>query len=341
MQPEQVLAWQLEGLTQEEIREEVRTHGLASYPDIAFLSALSAAGADAETISVVQHAPGPRARWGLALRIPKPTDYLYEMAGAVLWNDWQHALVTMEAEVEKQPRDADVRLVYAHMLSVAEDWIGAYGAASAAVQLAPESPYAHGTRSTVCYHSHLPECAVREALLFVELKPDDAAGYITLAHARESQGRYDEALAALDRAEKLHAGYAEIYASRGRICGSLGEYEKALRAFERAVQLEGKNPRYQFEFAQLYFAEGYYRQAIEHLKLAKELAPNWPELRLALGNAYLAQEKYEAAAKELHELLEQNPDLEIARELLAKTLRAQGRFEEAGQVLAGPSAELQ
>jgi hypothetical protein len=34
--PEQVLAWQLQGLTQEEIREEVSTHGLTTYPDIAF-----------------------------------------------------------------------------------------------------------------------------------------------------------------------------------------------------------------------------------------------------------------------------------------------------------------
>ena len=77
VEPEQVLAWQLEGLTQEQIREEVNAHGLDRYPDIAFLSAPSAAGANTETIRAVQHAPGPRRRWGLALRLPKSTDYLY------------------------------------------------------------------------------------------------------------------------------------------------------------------------------------------------------------------------------------------------------------------------
>jgi hypothetical protein len=46
VQPEQVLAWQLEGLRQEEIREEVSARGLTNYPEIAFLSALSAARAD-------------------------------------------------------------------------------------------------------------------------------------------------------------------------------------------------------------------------------------------------------------------------------------------------------
>jgi tetratricopeptide (TPR) repeat protein len=337
---EQVLAWQLEGLTQEEIQEEVGAHGLTSYPDIAFLSALSAAGADAETIRAAQHAPGPRNRWGLALRLPKATDYLYEMAGAILWNDWEHAIQTMEKESRLQPNDATVQLVYAHVLSVKEDWIAAFGAATRAVALAPQSPYAHGVRSTVCYHAHLPECAVREALIFVELRPSDAASYITLAHAREAEGETDEALAALAQAEKLHAGYAEIYATRGRVYAGIGEYEKAVQSFERAIQVDRKEPRHHFQLAQLYLAEGYNRQAISELKLAKELAPNRPEVLLALGNAYLAQERYEAAAKEFQELLERQPELEVAREQLAKTLRAEGRLQEAEAVLNGPSVDL-
>ena len=304
--PEQVLAWQLEGLTQEEIREEVGAHGLTTYPDIAFLSALSAAGADTETIRAVQHAPGPRNRWGLALRLPKPTDYLYEMAGAIMWNDWEHAILTMENESRRQPRDATVQLVYAHVLSVEEDWIAAFGAATRAVALAPQSPYGHGVRSTVCYHAHLPDCAAREALLFVELRPSDAASYITLGHAREAEGEFDEALAVLAQAEKLQAGYAEIYATRGRVYAAVGEYEKAVQSFERAIQVDGKDPRYHFQLARLYLAEGYNRQAISELKLAKELAPNRPEVLLALGNAYLAQERYEAAGKEFQELLEQH-----------------------------------
>jgi len=339
--PEQVLAWQLEGLTQDEIREEVSVHGLTTYPDIAFLSALSAAGADMETIRTVQQAPGPRSRWGLTLRLPKPTDYLYEVAGAILWNDWEHAVLTMEREAREQPSDRDVQLVYAHVLSVEEDWIVAFAAATRAVALAPESPYAHGVRSTVCYHSHLPECAAREAVAFVQLRPTDAAAYIALAHAREAEGAFDEALAALAKAEHFHAGYGEIYATRGRVYAGMGEYEKAVQSFERAIRLDNKNPLYHLQFAELYLAEGYNRQAIAELKAAKELAPNRPEVLLALGNAYLAQERYEAAAKEFRELLEQEPDLEVAREQLAKTLRAEGRFQDAEQVLSGPPIELQ
>jgi tetratricopeptide (TPR) repeat protein len=247
----------------------------------------------------------------------------------------------MEREAREQPNDVNVQLVRAHVLSVAEDWIGAFGAATRAIALAPESPYVHGVRSTVCYHSHLPECAAREAMTFVKLRPADAAAYITLAHAREAEGEFDEALAALAQAEELHAGYAEIYATRGRVHARMGEYEKAVKAFERAIQVDGKNPLYHFQFAELYLAEGYNRQAIAELKLAKELTPKRAEILMALGNAYLGQERYQLAAKEFQELLEQQPDLEAAREQLAKTLRAEGRFQEAEQVLTGPPLEVQ
>jgi len=58
--PEQLLAWQLEGLAQEEIREEVHVRGLTEFPETALLSALSAAGADGETVRVMRATKAPR-----------------------------------------------------------------------------------------------------------------------------------------------------------------------------------------------------------------------------------------------------------------------------------------
>lgn len=53
---------------------------------------------------------------------------------------------------------------------MSEDWILAYGEATAAVNLAPESPYTHPQRFTICYHSELSECAVAEVLQFLKLR---------------------------------------------------------------------------------------------------------------------------------------------------------------------------
>jgi Flp pilus assembly protein TadD len=141
---------------------------------------------------------------------------------------WGSALQTMQEEAEKQPGDPEVRLIYAHFLRMAEDWIAAYGEATQAVALAPQSPYAHALRSTICYHSRLPECALREANLFVKLRPHDAAVFIVLGHAKELQGNDAEALQAYSEAKRLLAGYSEIYAGMGRVYSRQAEFEKAV-----------------------------------------------------------------------------------------------------------------
>lgn len=336
--PEQVLAWQLEGLTQEEIQEEVNERGLTERPDEALLSALSAAGADAETIRTVQLRKAPRKIWKLGLRLPSPTDYLYEIAGAILFNNGARALQTIQNEVEEQPRNPDVRLIYAQITKVQEDWITAYAQATAAVKLAPESPYAHAMRSTVCYHSGLVECATREALLFVEMRADDAAAYIILGHAREMQGRHEEALQAYGKAETLHPAYSAIYAGRGDTYHRMGDFGNAVKAYEQAIRMEEQNPEYYFELARVYLEEGYTKRGIEQLKKAKELAPGRLKILMALGNAYLTGEQYAAAIAEYQEVLEAAPDTEAARVQMAKALRAEGRTAQASQLLLDSSA---
>lgn len=264
--PEQVLAWQLEGLTQEEIQEEVKAHGLTECPEPALLSALAAAKTDVQTVELVRHTKAPRKLLKLDLRLPKPTDYLYEMAGAVLWNDWAHAMQTIQVEASKQPKNPGVRLIYAHILTMSGDLILAYGEATAAERLNPGSPYAHAQRSTICHHAGLTECAIHEALRFQETRGEDASAYIVLGHAKELQGHDDEALEAYTQAKKLHAGYAEIYAGLGQVYGRAGEFEKAVASFDEAIQLGKWEADNYCELAQLYEAEGYAGKAIKRIK---------------------------------------------------------------------------
>lgn len=337
--PEQVLAWQLEGLTQEEIQEEVKAHGLTECAEIALLSALAAAKTDAQTVELVRYTKAPCKLWKLDLRLPKPTDYLYEMAGAVLWNNWPHAMHTMQVEASKQPQNPDVRLIYAHVLSMSGDFILAYAEATAAVRLNPGSPYAHAEQSTICYHAGLTECAIHEALRFQEMRGEDASVYIILGHARELQGHDDEALEAYTHAKKLHAGYTEICAGFGRVYGRAGEFEKAVASFDEAIRLDKWEVENYRELAQLYEAEGYAGKAIERLKEAKELEPENPQIAMALGNAYLAGKRYAEAAHEYQELLQAAPEMESVRPQLAKALRGMGREAEAEALFAEPILE--
>jgi tetratricopeptide (TPR) repeat protein len=327
--PEQVLAWQLEGLTPEELREEVASRGLTECAELPLLNALAAARADVETVQAVRHAKAPCTVWKLGLQLPRPTDYLYEIAGAMMWNDWGYALQTMQAETMKQPENADVHLIYAHLLAMSEDWISAYGEATTAVRLAPASPYAHAQRSTICYHSRLTECAVAEAMAMVKARPKDAVAYAVLGHARELQGYDDEALLAYAEGKRLNAGYAEIFAGFGRVYGREGAFEKAVEAFDEAIRLDGREAEYFVDMAQLYQMEGNTSKAIEKWEMAKKLAPNRAEILLALGNTYLMARRYPEAVREYRELLELRPDMEPQ---LVKALRAEGHETEAAAV---------
>jgi tetratricopeptide (TPR) repeat protein len=337
--PEQVLAWQLEGLTPEEIQDEVKQRGLTEHPEEALLSALSAAGADAETVRTVRQTKAPKKIWKLGLRLPSPTDYLYEIAGAILFNDAARAFQTIELEAEKQPRNADVHLIYARLARGQEDWITAYGQVTEAIALNPEFPYAHGFRSTICYHAQLRECAMREAELFVKLRPDDAAAHIVLGQAREMLGRNKEALQAYAQAEKLHPAYSAVYAGKGAAYWQMGEFERAVESYEQAIRMDKGNVEYYGGLAQVYLAKGDAKRAVEQLKKAKELAPDRPEILFALGNAYLAGEHYDAAIREYQEMIGLAPDSEVARVQLAKALRAQGREEEAEREAIGPQTQ--
>jgi tetratricopeptide (TPR) repeat protein len=337
--PEQVLAWQLEGLTQEEIQEEVKAHGLSECADAPLLNALAAARADAQTVEVVRHSKAPCKLLKLDLRLPKPTDYLYEMAGAMLWNDGQHAMQTIETEASKQPQNPDVRLIYAHVLSMSGDLILAYEEATAAERLNPRWPYTHAQRSTICYRAGLTACAIHEALRFREMREADASAYIILGNARELQGHDDEALEAYTQARKLHAGYAELYAGLGRVYGRAGAFDQALASYDEAIRLDKWDAKNYCELAQLYEAEGHAGKAIGELKDAKELEPRNPQIAMALGNAYLEAKQYAEAAQEYRELLEADPEMDGVRPQLARALRGLGREAEAEALFAEPALE--
>ncbi len=332
--PEQVLAWQLEGLTQEEIREEVGLRGLTQCADDALLTALAGTRAEAETVRAVKQAKAPCTVWKLGLQLPRETDYLYEAAGAIRWSDWGYALQVMQREASKQPGNADVRLIYAHMLRMAEDWITAYGEARAAVELAPRSPYVHALLSTICYHSRLAQCAAREATVFVKMRPADAAAYIVLGHAEELQGHDSEALLAYTDAKRMNAKYAEIYAGLGRVYARAGECEKAVNSLQVAIHLDDDEAEYYVDLAQIYEAEGNMGQAISEWKKAKEIEPERSEILLGLANAYLVAERYSEAIAGYKELMKNAPEVDV-RVQLAKAVRAEGREEETGEIEQG------
>jgi tetratricopeptide (TPR) repeat protein len=99
-------------------------------------------------------------------------------------------------------------------------------------------------------------------------------------------GRYDDALAALERYVRLAPNEPNAYDSLGMCYNYAGRYDEALATLERALQLDPD-----FHFANLhvgdvYFNQGRYRAAIEQYQRFLKLAPSdWDR---ALGYNRLA-----------------------------------------------------
>jgi len=65
---------------------------------------------------------------------------------------------------------------------------------------------------------------------------DLAATYVNRAVVRTNAGRYEAALADLDRAEALRPNLGEIYASRGNIYFFQNNFEDALAQYDRGIE---------------------------------------------------------------------------------------------------------
>ena len=70
---------------------------------------------------------------------------------------------------------------------------------------------------------------------------DDASTYFDQGLTRVGNGKYEEAIAAFDRAIELRPDYADAYVNRGVARAYLGQYEEAVADFDQALQLQPQN----------------------------------------------------------------------------------------------------
>jgi hypothetical protein len=175
IEPEELLAWQLGGVTQEEIRAEANTRGMVSRPEGSVMEALSWMGADAATIKAIQHASGRRPNWELGLK-RQPWDVFVKVARERRQNYVDDAKGTLREAIEKQPTNAWMHFVWASMMGREEDWLSAYDESSKGVKFASQSPYIQGQYSYICSRTGLGQPAEIHAKMLA-LRSKDAVAH--------------------------------------------------------------------------------------------------------------------------------------------------------------------
>jgi tetratricopeptide (TPR) repeat protein len=142
-------------------------------------------------------------------------------------------------------------------------------------------------------------------------------------------GRYDQALADLNRITEIDASYAPAVASRGLMHHTMDQYDEALADFDRAISME---PGYAWAFSnrgRVYWTLGRYDDAIADFTRAIELNPRYAKALGSRGLGYLAMARYDEALEDLDRAIGIDPDYAWALARRGQANLALGRYDDA------------
>lgn len=161
-----------------------------------------------------------------------------------------------------------------------------------------------------------------------------------------NEGRFEEALQALNRAAELEPQEAETHYYLGLVHNQLRGFPSAVAAFKRALELDPALKKVHYELGVAYFNLPDYPQAIQELQWAEEYEPRRAMVPFFLGYAHYLQKEYDRSppyfkrAQELDPTLKQNALFfsgmaDLGRERFEE---AKGEFQAA--VEADPKSDL-
>jgi serine/threonine-protein kinase len=236
-------------------------------------------------------------------------------------------------------------------------------AATAAVQRAPDDPWAHHTLSIalrqqgkpdesitqertairlrpgrVEFHLNLAEAlrdqgnldqAVNEYRTAIQLKPDFAEAHDRLGDARKQQGKLDEAVAETREAIRLAPDHPRFYNSLGVALGDQGKTAEAVAELRAAIRLEPDDAVTHNNLGAALKRQGKLEDAAAELRLASRLDPNLAAPHINLGNVLLDLDRTEEAVAEFHAAIGLEPGSAAVHNNLGLALLRQGKSAEA------------
>src|SRR6266571_2494691 len=124
--------------------------------------------------------------------------------------------------------------------------------------------------------------------------------------------RYEEALAAYDRAIQLDPNSALAYYNRGNAYYDLREYQKAIADFDRAIQLDSSDAKAYGNRGIAYKNLREYQKAIADYSCAIDLNPNYVWAIENRGYAYRELKEYQKAIADYDRAIQLDPNDALA-----------------------------
>jgi tetratricopeptide (TPR) repeat protein len=144
-----------------------------------------------------------------------------------------------------------------------------------------------------------------------------------------AQGRYEEAIAAFQRAIDLDPEDAAPHNGLGNVYADLGRYEEAIAAFQRAIDLDPEDAYPRNGLGTVYYQQGRYEEAIAAYQRAIDLDPEYASPHNGLGNVYDDLGRHEEAIAAYQRAIELDPEFAYPHNGLGNVYHDLGRYEEA------------
>ncbi len=112
----------------------------------------------------------------------------------------------------------------------------------------------------------------------IEIKPDYDAAWNNRGNALDNLGRHEEAIAAYDKAIEIKPDKDAAWNNRGIALRNLGRYEEAISAFDNALELNPDNASAWYNRACYFALQNQIESAIENLTKAISLNKKYQEM---------------------------------------------------------------
>jgi len=161
------------------------------------------------------------------------------------------------------------------------------------------------------------EEAIKHFKKAVEIQPDYAPAYASLAHAYHKQGRLDDAVKYYSAAIELAPNTVEIHYGLGVALFSRGQPGDAIAQFQKVLQLDPDNcTAYNSLGAAMLKAKSDLELTAQQFRKAVELKPDYLSAHLNLATVLVLQNKFDDAIAQCRQALAIYPDDPRARQAL-------------------------
>ncbi|NJD69372.1 MAG: hypothetical protein C3F12_03085 [Candidatus Methylomirabilota bacterium] len=160
----------------------------------------------------------------------------------------------------------------------------------------------------------------------VRIQPADIDAWTNLGWIASTLKQSEKAAGAFRRALAFDPAYGRAHAGLAGLYAEAGNgYDQAIEEYRHAISAEPTNPTYLYDLGWVYYRKGMMDEALESLIEASNLKPDDPAGRTKIGWVRFRRGEHCAAIEEFERALRLQPDYTFARFGLARAFQAEGR----------------